>query len=33
MEFLTESDVKRLSNPGVVSRQLVSPYNSQSTRA
>jgi quercetin dioxygenase-like cupin family protein len=32
MEFLTESDFTRLSNPGVVSLQLVSPHNSQSAR-
>jgi quercetin dioxygenase-like cupin family protein len=32
MEFLTEGDFKRLSNPGVVSLQLVSPHNSQSAR-
>lgn len=32
MEFLAESDFKRLSNPGVVSLQLVSPHNSQSAR-
>ena len=32
MELLTESDVVRLSNPGVVSEQLLSPHNSPSTR-
>jgi mannose-6-phosphate isomerase-like protein (cupin superfamily) len=33
MELLTESDFRRLSNPGVVSEQLLSPHNSVSTRA
>jgi quercetin dioxygenase-like cupin family protein len=32
MEFLTEGDFKQLSNPGVVSLQLLSPHNSQSAR-
>ena len=32
MEFLTEADFKRLSNPGVVSLQLLSPHNSPSAR-
>ena len=32
MEFLTGADFKQLSNPGVVSLQLLSPHNSQSTR-
>jgi quercetin dioxygenase-like cupin family protein len=32
MEFLTEADFKELSNPGVVSLQLLSPHNSRSTR-
>ena len=32
MELLTESDFTRLSNPGVVSLQLLSPHNSQSAR-
>jgi quercetin dioxygenase-like cupin family protein len=32
MEILTESDVVRLSNPGVVSEQLLSPHNTMSTR-
>src|SRR5262245_7030834 len=32
MEFLSEGDFKRLSNPGVVSLQMLSPHNSQSSR-
>jgi quercetin dioxygenase-like cupin family protein len=32
MEFLTEEHFKRLSNPGVVSLQLLSPHNSASSR-
>ena len=32
MEILTAGDVVRLSNPGVVSEQLLSPHNSPSTR-
>ena len=32
MEFLTSGDFVRLSNPGVVSEQLLSPHNSKSTR-
>ena len=32
MEFLTEANFKKLSNPGVVSLQLLSPHNSHSTR-
>ena len=32
MEFLTEVDFVKLSNPGVVSEQLLSPHNSASTR-
>src|SRR5262245_22958907 len=32
MELLTESDFTRLSSPGVVSLQLLSPHNSQSAR-
>lgn len=32
MEFLTENEFKALSNPGVVSLQLLSPHNSLSSR-
>ena len=32
MEFFNASDFKNLSNPGVVSEQLLSPYNSASVR-
>lgn len=32
MEFLTHQAFKELSNPGVVSLQLLSPHNSQSNR-
>src|SRR5262245_60746182 len=32
MELLTDRDIVRLSNPGVVSEQLLSPHNSASTR-
>ncbi len=32
MEFLTEAEFKRLSNPGVTSLQLLSPHNSGSAR-
>lgn len=32
MEFLTRNEFKSLSNPGVVSLQLLSPHNSQSER-
>lgn len=32
MEFLTEADFRDFSNPGVTSRQLLSPYNSRSSR-
>jgi len=32
MEFLNDTDIVRLSNPGVVSEQLLSPHNSASTR-
>lgn len=32
MEFLTDLDFLRLSNPGVVSEQLLSPHNSASAR-
>lgn len=32
MEFIKANDIKELSNPGVVSRQLLNPDNSESTR-
>jgi mannose-6-phosphate isomerase-like protein (cupin superfamily) len=32
MEFLTDINIIRLSNPGVVSEQLLSPHNSASAR-
>jgi mannose-6-phosphate isomerase-like protein (cupin superfamily) len=32
MEFLTNNEFKELSNPGVISLQLLSPHNSQSNR-
>jgi quercetin dioxygenase-like cupin family protein len=32
VEFLTEEQFKVLSNPGVVSTQLLSPHNSESNR-
>lgn len=32
MEFLTELDFKQLSNPGVVSLQVLSPHNLTSSR-
>jgi len=32
MEFFTTDDMKRLTNPGVVSVQVLSPHNSQSGR-
>ncbi len=32
MEFIKSTDIKELSNPGVVSRQLLNPDNSESTR-
>lgn len=32
MEFIRSSDIKELANPGVVSRQLLNPDNSESTR-
>jgi quercetin dioxygenase-like cupin family protein len=32
MEFLTDRDIVRFSNPGIVSEQLLSPHNSASTR-
>ena len=32
MEFLTEAEFTRLSNPGVTSLQLLSPHNSPSAR-
>ncbi len=32
MEFISQKDIKILSNPGVVSRQLLNPENSESVR-
>lgn len=32
MEFIKSSEIKDLCNPGVVSRQLLNPDNSESTR-
>ncbi len=32
MEFIKSTDIKSLSNPGVVSRQLLNPENSESKR-
>jgi len=32
MEFISKSEIVRLVNPGVVSRQLINPENSKSTR-
>lgn len=32
MEFIRHSEIKELSNPGVVSRQILNPENSESTR-
>jgi quercetin dioxygenase-like cupin family protein len=32
MEFISGSDIRELSNPGVVSRQLLNPENSTSER-
>ncbi len=32
MEFIKYEDIKELSNPGVVSRQLINPDNSKSKR-
>lgn len=32
MEFIKSSDIKELANPGVVSRQLLNPENSESQR-
>ena len=32
MEFIKSSEIKELSNPGVVSRQLLNPDNSESRR-
>jgi quercetin dioxygenase-like cupin family protein len=32
MEFISAHEIKELSNPGVVSRQLLNPENSASTR-
>ena len=33
MEFIDSKDIKELSNPGVVSRQLLNPENSSSDSA
>ena len=32
MEFIKSENIKKLSNPGVVSRQLINPENSKSER-
>ncbi len=32
MEFIMSKEIKELSNPGVISRQLLNPDNSKSTR-
>ena len=32
MEFINSENIKELSNPGVVSRQLINPENSESKR-
>lgn len=32
MEFIRSTDIKPLTNPGVVSRQLINPGDSASTR-
>ena len=32
MEFINRENIKELSNPGVVSRQLINPENSESER-
>lgn len=32
MEFINSKNIKELSNPGVVSRQLINPENSESER-
>ena len=32
MEFINSENIKELSNPGVVSRQLINPENSESER-
>lgn len=32
MEFIRSNEIKELSNPGVISRQLLNPDNSESTR-
>ncbi len=32
MEFIKSSEIKAMSNPGVISRQLLNPDNSASTR-
>ena len=32
MEFIKSNEIKELSNPGVISRQLINPDNSESAR-
>ena len=32
MEFINRENIKELSNPGVVSKQLINPENSKSER-
>lgn len=32
MEFIRSTEIKEMSNPGVISRQLLNPENSESTR-
>ena len=32
MEFVSSGEMKELSNPGVVSRQILNPENSESIR-
>ena len=32
MEYLNQKEIKKLSNPGVISKQLLNPENSESTR-
>ena len=32
MEFIAKDEIKELTNPGVISRQLLNPENSESTR-
>ncbi len=32
MEFVKKEDIKKLSNPGVISRQILNPENSKSAR-